>query len=334
LLDFLEFYYVSQGADYGFDLEYSETGWEGLARLRMKNANSILNLDSCDWAVSPTEWQASTVPEIYRNKITVVHDGIDTDFVRPDAGAAVRLEKAGVTLTAADEVITFVNRNMEPYRGFHIFMRALPEIQKRRPNAWVLVVGGDDVSYGRKLPPGQSYRKKYMAEVGHLLDMDRIRFVGRVPYADFLRMLQVSRAHVYLTYPFVLSWSMLEAMATGCLLIGSATPPVMEVIEDGVNGLLVDFFSPIGIADAIDRVLDHPDRMQALRNAARQTVIDRYDLKRVCLPRHIALVEGLAAGRIPPLGEAPPAPAAHGGRRTLEDVKRARMMAAMQPGGR
>jgi glycosyltransferase involved in cell wall biosynthesis len=306
LLAFIEFYYQSVGADYGFDPEFSTADFDGLCRLRLKNANNLLNLDACDWAVSPTEWQKSTVPAVYQRKMSVIFDGIDTDRVRPNPSATVTLNKAGVTLRPGDEVITFVNRNMEPYRGFQVFMRALPEIQRRRPRAWTIIVGGDEVSYGRQLEPGQTYRKIMLEEVGGRLDMDRVRFVGRVPYADFVRILQVSAVHVYLTYPFVLSWSMLEAMSAGCLVVGSATPPVKEVIRDGENGLLVDFFSTGAIADAIDRVLDHPERLQALRMKARQTIVDRYDLRRVCLPRHLALVEALAAGDMPPKVDAMP----------------------------
>jgi glycosyltransferase involved in cell wall biosynthesis len=179
-------------------------------------------------------------------------------------------------------------------------MRALPEIQRRRPNAVVLIVGGDEISYGKHLPQGETWRQRMMAEVGDRLDMQRVRFVGRIPYDDFVAMLQVSAVHVYLTYPFVLSWSMLEAMSAGCLVVGSSTPPVREVISDGENGLLVDFFSPQGIAEAIDRVLSHPDRMADVRRRARQMVIERYDLRQVCLPRHIALIDAVAAGRLPP----------------------------------
>jgi len=328
LLSFIEFHYQPSGADYGFDPEFSTIDLDGLCRLRMKNANSLLNLDACDWAVTPTEWQRSTIPTIYQRKTSVIFDGIDTDIVRPDPAAAITLNKAGVTLKPGDEIITFVNRNMEPYRGFHVFMRALPEIQRRRPNAWTIIVGGDEVSYGRQLEKGQTYRQIMMDEVGDRLDMDRIRFVGRVPYADFVRMLQVSAVHVYLTYPFVLSWSMLEAMAAGCLVVGSATPPVEEVIRDGENGLLVDFFSTQGIADAIDRVLDHPERMQALRVKARQTVLDRYDLNRVCLPRHLALIEALAAGDIPPKVDAMPVATAIAMQRALAAKQAARRGAA------
>jgi glycosyltransferase involved in cell wall biosynthesis len=322
LLAFIEFYYQAEGADFGFDPEFADTGLASRCRLRMKNANHLLHLVACDWAVSPTEFQRQTVPPVFRDKISVIHDGIDTGHVRPDPDATVTLQRAGVTLGRRDEVITFVNRNLEPYRGFHMFMRALPEIQKRRPNAFVLIVGGDEVSYGAPAPDGQTYRQRLMAEIGDRLDMDRIRFVGRIPYPDFLKLLQISSAHVYLTYPFVLSWSMLEAMAAECLVIGSSTAPVREVLRHEDNGLLVDFFSPDEITAAIDRVLDHPDRMQALRARARRTVVERYDLATVCLPKQLALVDAVAAGNPPPVAIAPPSPTA-ALKRALE-AKRAR----------
>lgn len=324
LLSFIEFFYRAHGADFGFDPEFATGGLAAQCRLTMKNANHLLNLTASDWGVCPTEFQKSTVPALFHDKISVIHDGIDTAIARPDPQASITLKRAGVVLGRADEVITFVNRNMEPYRGFHIFMRALPEIQRRRPRAVVLIVGGDEVSYGAVLPNGQTYRKKLLAEVGDRLDMDRIRFVGRIPYDDFLKVLQISSVHVYLTYPFVLSWSMLEAMACECLVIGSATPPVQEVIEDGDNGLLVDFFSSAGIADAIDRVLDHPDRMQALRRKARQTIIERYDLHTLCLPRHLALVDAVATGHLPEVGAKASGAATTAAMRRALAAKRAR----------
>ncbi|HEX7130003.1 MAG TPA: glycosyltransferase [Rhodanobacteraceae bacterium] len=187
-------------------------------------------------------------------------------------------------------MITFVSRNLEPYRGFHTFMRSLPELLKVRPNARVIIVGGDDVSYGRRLAEG-SYRQKYLAEIQGRFDSSRVHFVGKLPYSTFLRVLQVSTAHVYLTYPFVLSWSMMEAMAAGCLVIGSRTPPVEEVITHEENGLLVDFFSPAELVDAVQRVCEDPTRMQGIRENARQSIIDGYDLKSVCLPRQRAVIE-------------------------------------------
>ena len=157
----------------------------------------------------------------------------------------------GVELKAGDEVVTYVARNLEPYRGFPSFMRSLPATLGRRPNARVLIVGGNEVSYGRRLPDGRSYREQMLAELGDSIDLSRVHFLGRVPCPVFLKVLQVSRAHVYLTYPFVLSWSMLEAMAAECLVIGSRTAPVEEVIRDGDNGLLVDSFDPQAIADRV-----------------------------------------------------------------------------------
>ena len=161
--------------------------------------------------------------------------------------------------------------------------------------AQVLIIGADGVSYGRRLPEGESYLKQLLAEIGDRIDRDRVHFLGTLPYVQYLRVLQISAVHLYLTYPFVLSWSMLEAMASGCLVVGSDTPPVREVIQDGVNGLLVDFFDQAGLADRIDQTLDHPNRLARLRLAARQTVIDRYDLKTVCLPRYLELVNTLAS---------------------------------------
>jgi glycosyltransferase involved in cell wall biosynthesis len=186
MLCFAEFYYQAEGADFGFDPEFAEDDVAGRCRLRVKNANSLLNLDAADWCIAPTEWQRSTVPARYQDRMTVIHDGIDTERVKPDPKAVVRLVKSGFELKPSDEVVTFVARNMEPYRGFHVFMRALPEIQKRRPNAVVLIVGGDGVSYGERLPAGETWRQRMLAEVGDRLDMQRVRFLGRIPY-DYFR---------------------------------------------------------------------------------------------------------------------------------------------------
>lgn len=295
LLGFFEFFYRATGADCDFDPEFPNS-MDDHFRLRAKNTINLLSLDACDWGMSPTFWQRSVHPDVYKDRISVVHDGVDTDLLVPRADARIVLPN-GLSLTGKDEVVTYVSRNLEPYRGFHIYMKALEEMCRRRPNAHFLVVGGDDVSYGRRLPDGKMYREELMKTV--TLDMDRVHFVGRVPYDGFMKILQVSQAHIYLTYPFVLSWSMMEAMSAGCLVIGSATTPVQEVIEDGVNGLLADFFSPTDIADKVDAVFDHPDRMAALRVAARQTIIDRYDLKRICLPAQLGLIDTLIKGGKP-----------------------------------
>jgi glycosyltransferase involved in cell wall biosynthesis len=157
-----------------------------------------------------------------------------------------------------------------------------------------VVVGGDEVSYGRK-PPKGTWREKMLAEVGDSLDRSRVHFVGKLPYAQFLTLLQISSVHIYLTVPFVLSWSLLEAMSSGCLIVASNTPPVREVMDDGVNGLLVDFSSPAALAERVDEALTNREGLRKVRERARQTVIERYDLATVCLPQQLALIEYLSA---------------------------------------
>jgi len=291
-LYFLEFFYRARGSDVGFDPEFPNQ-LDDLFRVRTKNTTLLTSLDAMDWGVSPTQWQRDQHPAAFHQQISVIHDGINTKVVKPNPDASFPVEDQGLTLTAKDEVITYVARNLEPYRGFHTFARSLPALLRRHPNAHVLILGGDDVSYGRRPPEGQTYREKYLAEVGDQIERDRVHFLGKLPYQSYLSILQISSAHVYLTYPFVLSWSMLEAMAAGCLVIGSATPPVQEVLKHEENGLLVDFFKTEEIVQAVTRALEHPNQMQALRENARQTVVETFDLETVCLPQHIALIEKL-----------------------------------------
>jgi glycosyltransferase involved in cell wall biosynthesis len=290
---YCEFYYHAHGADVGFDPEYPAT-FDDALRVRLKNAASLMSLESMDAGVSPTRWQRGLFPRMLRNRIEVIHEGVDTDLVKPDPDAELQLPGSDVKLTARDEVVTYIARNLEPYRGFHIFMRAIPEIQRLRPHARILIVGDDDVSYGKTLPEGQTYRRKMLEEVGAGIDMSRCHFLGTLPYATLLKLYQISSVHVYLTYPFVLSWSMLEAMAAGCVVVASNTAPVTEVIEDHRNGFLVDFFSTGAIAERVAEVLERRAELGGIRHQARRTVVARYDLNRVCLPAHLKLV-GVAA---------------------------------------
>jgi len=301
LLAFCEFFYRSRGSDVGFDPAQPLT-LDAACRIRCKNATLLTSLEAADWGVSPTEWQRRQHPEAWRSKISLVHDGVDTELCRPDGEAAFTLPD-GRALSRRDEVVTYIARNLEPYRGFPTFMHAAAEILRRRPKAEILVVGGDEVSYGARPADAPNWREKLLKEVQ--LDPGRIHFLGRVPYDQFLRIVQVSRAHVYLTYPFVLSWSMLEAMACGAVVVGSATPPVAEVIEDGRNGLLADFFDPKAVADRVEEALGAPERMEGIRAAARRTVVERYDLRSVCLPAQVRIIEDLHAGRTPALHPTP-----------------------------
>jgi glycosyltransferase involved in cell wall biosynthesis len=276
---YCEFFYRSRGADLGFDPEFPARP-EKMLHVRVMNAPLLMALDATDCGIAPTRWQHRQFPTVQQPRIAVVHDGIDTDVVKP-AGER------------EPELITYVARNLEPYRGFHSFMRAIPEIQRRRPKARIVIVGGDEVSYSPRLPPGETYRQRLLGELGERIDLSRVEFRGKVPYADYLALLRRSAVHVYLTYPFVLSWSLLEAMAAGCLVVGSRTPPVEEVMRDGENGLLVDFFSPSAIAERVDYALSHQADLEPLRARARETVVQRYDLRRVCLPAQLRLVNSV-----------------------------------------
>lgn len=259
-----EWYYSAEGADLGFDPEFPLT-FDDRARIRTWNALHALNLTHCDAAISPTHWQKSRHPEIFLPKISVQHEGIPTHLLGPDANAVIKTPN-GTVLKAGDPVVTYMARNLEPYRGFHVFMRALERVQKQHPRCHAVIVGGDEVSYGRRPGDAVTWREQMLREVK--LDAARTHFLGRVPYAQYLKVLQVSAAHVYLTYPFVLSWSMLEAMACGALVIGSDTAPVREVLRDGHNGLLVDFFDAEDLAHKVGAAIDQGDVHKALRQRA------------------------------------------------------------------
>ncbi len=291
---YCEFYYRALGQDVGFDPEFEPRDDSTACRLMLKNANFLLHVEQMQAGISPTCWQARTFPSFLEGKISVVHDGIDTALIRPDAAAGVQLG-AQLPLGRGDEVITFVARNLEPYRGYHIFMRALPEILRRRPRARVVIVGGGAVSYGAAPPGEQCWRDVFLNEVRSTLDLSRVHFVGTLPHPVFVGLLQVSRVHVYLTYPFVLSWSLLEAMSTGCAIVASDTAPVREVIDPGVTGRLVDFFDVPGLADEVCRLLGDAEERTHLGANARAFAQSRYDLKSVCLPRQIRWVDELAA---------------------------------------
>ena len=297
LLHYCEFFFSPHGADTNFDPE-DQQDLEANCVTRTRNAPLLLGLEACDWGISPTRWQKSRHPAAYQDRISVLFDGIDTQAVRPDRAASFTLPD-GTVLRSGDEVVTYAARSLEPWRGFPSFLRALPRILRARPAARIVIAGTDAVSYGKPPPGGGTWRQTLMDETG--ADPARVHFLGRVPYEAYVRLLQVSAAHVYLTVPFVLSWSMLEAMAAGCLVIGSATPPVQEMIEDGHNGLLVDFFSPGMIADRVIEALAHPSRYTKTREAARWTALSRHSLER-CLPPQIALLETLARGERPVVG--------------------------------
>ncbi len=292
LIVYAEFYYRGRGADVGFDPEFSPASFDQVMIAQGRAAYLGQALLHADAGLSPTDWQARSYPAPLRKMIEVIHDGIDTSVMRPNDQAMFSLPN-GKFLRAGDEVLTFVNRNLEPYRGYHTFMRALPGVLAARPSAQVVIVGGDEVSYGAAPKGAKGWKDLILQEIAGRLDQSRVHFMGRIPYSQFTALMQISRVHAYLTYPFVLSWSMLEAMAAGALVIGSATAPVKEVISHQKNGILVDFFDIPAWRAALCDALANPSTYTSMRTAARQTILESYDLHRVSLPRLLSLIENV-----------------------------------------
>lgn len=292
LLNFFEFYYRAHGADVGFDKNEAIRA-DDLARIRTKNITNLISLESADWGITPTAWQYAVHPQAFQPRISVLHDGIDIEVAAPNAQAEFTLPDGSRTFRPGDEVVTYIARNFEPYRGFPTFMKAAEIIQRERPNCHIIAAGADSVSYGKAAPKGTTYREILSKQV--TLDASRIHFTGTLPYAKLMQLFQVSAAHIYLTYPFVLSWSMLEAMACGVPLVASRTAPVEEVVRHDENGLLADFFSPEEVAAQVMRLFEKPALSTLIRTNARKTVERSFNI-RDTLPLHVSLIEDLARG--------------------------------------
>ena len=285
----IEWFYNANDSDIDF---ISEPDIDLKAKTRVKNSHLLVDLYSCDKVLTPTKWQLAQIPKEFHNKASVIHEGIDTDFFKPVENAIFNLPE--ISLTAENEVITFATRGMEPYRGFPQFMEAASAIQKRRPNCHIVVAGEDRICYGPKLPEGKTFKGLMLEKFD--FDHSRLHFTGNLNYPEYLKLLQVSSAHIYLTYPFVLSWSMLEAMSCGALVLASNTPPVSEVIKDNFNGILFDFFSPAEITDKVDYVLENRNKFEHLKINARKTVVENYDLKDM-LQKQLNLIDNAIASK-------------------------------------
>lgn len=287
LVIYCEFYYGVEGRDVGFDPEMGPISFERQCNLRLKNTANLHALDIADAAISPTQWQKSTYPAWAQSKIEVIHDGIRLDRLQPRANASIRLGREGAMqeFRPGAEILTYLARNLEAVRGFHIFMRCLPEILRRRPQARVVIVGGDEVSYGARPAPDLSWREHMLREVGPQLDHARVHFVGKVPYGVYLDLLQVSKVHAYWATPFVLSWSFLETALSGAPLVASDTPPVAEFADElGVRR--VGFFDRAGFVDALCEELDAPAKPRQMQ------YLERIDFDR-CLQRQLQLLAQL-----------------------------------------
>lgn len=287
LVHYCEYFYHVEGADVGFDHEYP-SDIDTFAKLRANNAMHLLNLEQCDLGITPTAWQFKLHPQAYQSKLKICHEGIDIE-----SGGRGLVERCKVaddlSISSDDKIITYVARNLEPYRGFHSFMRAISIVLKNNPTVRVVVVGGDDVSYGRQPIGYDNWRLKMLDELE--LEKSRIHFTGKVSYQEYKRILAISTVHIYLTYPFVLSWSLLEAMSSGCIIVGSKTSPLEEVIEDSHNGFLVEFFDYEGIAKKVLDVLDNEQDMGVIRENARKSVL-RFD-SNSCTDKYISILHSV-----------------------------------------
>ncbi|MEP3244039.1 MAG: glycosyltransferase family 4 protein [Sneathiella sp.] len=295
LLSYFEWYYHARGSDADF-LKDANIGFDDAGRIRTKNLPVLMDLAHCDWGQVPTQFQASQFPDIFKSKLSVLHDGVDTDFFKPKKDVPKIFGK--LDLTHADEILTYATRGMEPYRGFPEFMRAATLLMKKRPGLHVVIVGQDRVAYGKKLPEGDGWGKRMVDELKP--DMSRLHFTGLLPYGDYVKVMQASTVQAYLTVPFVLSWSLIETLSCGALVVASDTAPVKEVIQDGENGFLADFFDHEAFADRVNFVLDNHKDLATVRKAARQTVLDNYAHKKL-LPRQLRLIKDIANGTFPPL---------------------------------
>jgi glycosyltransferase involved in cell wall biosynthesis len=278
------------------------------ARNRIRNTPLWADFSTATRALCPTRFQAAQFPEWIRAGLTVMHDGVDTDLHSPgEGGDRAILVRWGVPADA--EILTSITRGMEPHRGFPETMRAIALLQKRRPKLHALIGGEDRVAYGAQLPEGESWKKRMLAELD--LDLARIHFTGLLSRADMVAVMRASDAHVYLTVPFVLSWSLLDAMACGCLLVASDTAPVREFVEDGVTGLLVPPHDPVALAARIETALDGAgkggDALRRMRERARAKIVGSLDAQRVIWPKKRAWLEAAAAPGAPAPAHARPA---------------------------
>lgn len=270
-----EFFYAAHGLDVGFDAEFKPHTEDVRLRAKTKNAVASLCLTDADAIVCPTPFQAGTFPPVFRERIRIIHEGVDLRVIRPGPAEPFVLDD-GRTIAPGTPVITHVNNNMEPLRGLHVFARALPRLLAEVPEAQVIVIGNmAKHGYSGSAPDDRTW--KDVCFEGVEIDPSRVHFLGRVPHERMLAALRLSTAHIYYSYPFVLSWSLAESMASGCYVIGSDTAPLRDAVENGVNGRLLPFFDVAALSEAMIAACRDPAATAPLRAAARATAERLFD---------------------------------------------------------
>jgi len=266
---FAEFFYHGRGFDVGFDPEFGQPSDEQRQIVDAKGLPMAYAYAHADAIVTPTPFQASTLPPAFRPHARIIHEGIDVEAVRPGAAAPFELAD-GRVLAPGTPVVTHVNNHMEPLRGLHVFARALPRLLAEVPDAHAILIGQEKTSgYGAAAPDGLTWKEWAFRDLP--IDPSRVHFLGKVPQDRMHAAMRLSTAHVYYTYPFVLSWSLAEAMALGCYVIGSDTAPVRDAIQDGVNGRLLPFTDHDALSAALIAACRDPDASAPLRLEARKT---------------------------------------------------------------
>ena len=298
ILLYQEFFYQLEGFDLNFDPETQPRyDLAKASKSIIKNNCLLTSLEDSSWNVTPTKFQRSTFPAHWQPSISVIHDGIDTAQAKPNPKQKRLQLPDGTVLKRGEPIITFANRTLEPYRGCHTFIRAIPELLRLCPTAQIVLVGATEgVSYGAVCTSGE-WKDQFLAEIEGQYDPNQVHFTGALPYTEFIQLLQLSQAHVYLTYPFVLSWSLMEAMSIECPIVGSATAPVQELINHGENGLLVDFFDHQALAQNVAELINNRTLAETLGKNARSTILKDYSLEQ-CVPRHLALMQMVATGAL------------------------------------
>jgi glycosyltransferase involved in cell wall biosynthesis len=271
---FAEFFYRGRGLDIDFDEEFFETTEEAVLGGKSKSAFMALAYAEAEVIVAPTEFQASVLPSVFRPRVRVIHEGVDVEAIQPGPAEPFDLPD-GRTIAPGTPTITYVNNHLEPMRGLHIFARALPRLMAEVPDGQVVVFGRESARpYGGQAPEGKTWRQLIFE--GLEIDASRLHFMGKAPHAQMLAAMRLSTAHVYYTYPFVLSWSLIEAMASGCYVIGSDTAPLHDAVVDGVNGRLLPFFDVAALSQALIEACRDPQASAPLRAAARETAVAKF----------------------------------------------------------
>jgi glycosyltransferase involved in cell wall biosynthesis len=315
IINFGEYYYHPHAADGDMDFR-RDLGWTlddaRYQRARCRNAMILLDLQNCTAAYTPTQFQFSRFPAEYRSRLRVIFDGVDRsvyhgheEALRPAPAQRGTRVIAGVSVPPGTRLVTYVSRGFESLRGFDMFIRAAGLIARQYPDVIFVVVGSDRICYGgdENYTGGKSFKDWVLER--ERPDLSKFIFTGRMPAPQLARLLAATDLHLYLTAPFVLSWSLMDALSCGAVVLGSATAPVKEMIRHGENGLLADFFDVEGMACQAVEVLRDPAAFRALGRAAEQMIVEQYSLD-VLLPRMIRFYEEVASNR--GLGQPPRQP--------------------------